>query len=394
MATDLPLPAASLPELDARADAARTAGDRPALVSTLLARAEALALSDPERARRDAVEARRMARALRDPALDVLASSLEVLLGWLDGRPPDLRLPPDDPAFPRGVRLRRALAERCLAGPSGRDGTDAWHAEDPELGASPTLSALWQALRASEARANPRGVHHEETRTGATAPATATALTAAAPTAPSGASPAASETLRAVAAAARTLASSGGGARPLLEALLGSAGMAVPLSLPELGAFPRRWQLTALGERTLLQVDGGGVTVFEGPRLLPPSEVLSVLEALAPLMLSPREPLATPAREAATRGDGWLHDPARLDAELCAGRLTFFPDVRAAFAGHLLTRDVLQAALERALVRHAGHYVQVASSWGIDAYQRWMDFLRRNGILLNFRAFRGTPPPG
>ncbi len=358
-------------DLDARAEAARTAGDRDGLVRALAARAEALALSDPDRARRDAVEARRLARTLNDPALDALASALEVLVAWLDGRPSDLRLPPDDPDMPRPVRLRRALAAAALGG-----GPPELEPSEGELRTSSTLAAIVHLLRASQARTStpwqPPPPRDE-------------AAPSARPLTPD-------TTLEALAAVAVVLAAPAPSATGVLGALLGPPTSEVPMTLdtlaPTEGAEPA-WSLTAAGARTLLarRDHPAEVVVFLGPRQLPAEQVPAFLAALSPLLRAPSRPGAETQTQTP---DAWLRDAGRLDVELRAGRLSFFPDVRTAFTEHLLTRDVLRGALERALQRHAGVYAQVAADWGIEPYQRWMDFLRRNGALLNFRAFRGA----
>jgi hypothetical protein len=387
-----PMTTRSPAELDARAEAARTAGDRVGLVQALAERAEACALSDPERARRDAVEARRLARTLTDPVLDTLASSLEVLVGWLEGRPPDLRLRPDDPSLPRPVRLRRALAAACLGG-----GPPDVTPSDQELAAAPTLAAVMHLLRAGLARSG-----------APSAPSPSAVVVAPQPEVGDDGVEALLAALSALSAVvARTAATAG----DALEALLGPATGVVTLAPGSLGlgAGPDApWALVAAGGRTLLTPRDRPeqVTVFLGPRRLPPERVVALLAAVGPL-LAGRSPLASegprdvpvgPQAQTVTgepgARDAWLRDGARLDAELRDGRLRFFPDVRAAFAGHLLTRDVLQAALEEALGRHAGVYAQVAADWGIEPYRKWMDFLRRNGVLLNFRAFRGAGRSG
>jgi hypothetical protein len=183
----------------------------------------------------------------------------------------------------------------------------------------------------------------------------------------------------------------------LLAPLLGPPATAATTPRDALATAPDGsppWTLSGAGGRTLLSWRDrpDEVVVFLGPRSRPVEQVEALLVALAPLLgTRPTGSLAPPdAPPSATSHDAWLRDGARLDAELCAGRLRFFPDVRAAFTTHLLTRDVLQAALERGLGRHAGVYAHLATDWGIEPYQRWMDFLRRNGALLNFRTFRGA----
>ncbi len=143
---------------------------------------------------------------------------------------------------------------------------------------------------------------------------------------------------------------------------------------------------------------GGGVTLtvgagradavelrFQGPLALPPDIAERLLAALAPLTTSGRE--ADAIDEAPDPG-------LALDAALIAGDIDFMRDVRARFARHELTRETVRSALRQALSRTGGLYTAVAEGWGIRDYQRFMDFLRRNGCLEDFRPFRRGPAGG
>ncbi len=174
-----------------------------------------------------------------------------------------------------------------------------------------------------------------------------------------------------------------GGERPVagLERLLGRS----------FGASPEG--LNALeGPLDVREEASGGVTLtiaagtpnarplrFEGPLSLPPDAMERLLAALLPL--------ATGA--APRKADAEAPDPGiALDAALSAGALDFMAEVRPRFARHELTRETIRAAVGLALARTGGLYKAVAARWGIKDYQRFMDFLRRNGCLVDFRPFR------
>jgi hypothetical protein len=138
-------------------------------------------------------------------------------------------------------------------------------------------------------------------------------------------------------------------------------------------------------------VDAGRIPMrFRGPARLPAPSIGNLLAAIAPLVeVHAHSTITAPPTIAdEVAATPWQRDAVALDDGLVSGRLRFFDEVVRAFAGHRLPADVVRAALRRALSRHHGLYRAVADAWHIDAYRRWMDFLRRNGCLEDFRPFR------
>jgi len=178
----------------------------------------------------------------------------------------------------------------------------------------------------------------------------------------------------------------GGGWRAAVEALCG------PLEAP-----PPSPDEATLG-LTLHLVDGAWVVEGRGgtaaPLTTPPGDSPEAL-ALALLALAPAavavEATARPRSEGSDEEPPW---PERTDAALCAGEVTFDDAVIGPFRAHDLTRAALRALLHLGLTATSGLYRALAARWRLPEgdYQRFMDFLRRAQVALDYRPYRRGEP--
>ncbi|MCC6623086.1 MAG: hypothetical protein IT385_17645 [Deltaproteobacteria bacterium] len=162
----------------------------------------------------------------------------------------------------------------------------------------------------------------------------------------------------------------------IVEGRLAVASAALGLTLHELPGG--RWRLVAGDDSAVLAA---------GPIVDTPAAIAGALEALAPLFH--RREVAAP------RGEP---DPEGLDQALVEGRREFFADVALPFKRRELTRRTMKGLVHRGLEATHGLYRSLAERWRIDDYQRFMDFLRRGDVLLDYRAYRrggrgGAAPP-
>jgi hypothetical protein len=147
--------------------------------------------------------------------------------------------------------------------------------------------------------------------------------------------------------------------------------------------------------------DGAMVELTAHERLDQPELVARLLASLAPL-------LGARTEQRDLGGDeGESDDPLRaggrprlgrptpdgLEAALQAGELTFFPALVEAFKDRELTRQSMRLLLHHGLVQTRGLYQALAERWRIEDYKRFMDFLRRNDLLLDYRPYRRGVPP-
>lgn len=108
-----------------------------------------------------------------------------------------------------------------------------------------------------------------------------------------------------------------------------------------------------------------------------PELVAKALSALAPLFI-PRQPDTTPSEL----------DAEALDEALRSGALDFFGGLLPAFKRRELLLPTLRGAIDLGLTETRGLYRALANRWRIEDYQRFMDFLRRNDALLDYRPYR------
>lgn len=136
------------------------------------------------------------------------------------------------------------------------------------------------------------------------------------------------------------------------------------------------------GEGWLLEpLSGAPPQRFAGPghpvASTAPELVAKALSALAPLFV-PRQPEATPSEL----------DAEALDEALRSGALDFFGGLLPAFKRRELLLPTLRGAIDLGLTETRGLYRALANRWRIEDYQRFMDFLRRNDALLDYRPYR------
>lgn len=88
---------------------------------------------------------------------------------------------------------------------------------------------------------------------------------------------------------------------------------------------------------------------------------------------------------------GHRHAAQRLDDALRAGDIEFFAHIVTPFKRRELLLPTLRAAIDLGLTATRGLYRALATRWRIEDYQRFMDFLRRNDALLDYRPYRRGP---
>ena len=136
------------------------------------------------------------------------------------------------------------------------------------------------------------------------------------------------------------------------------------------------------GDGWLLEpLSGARPSRFAGPghpiARAAPDLVAKALSALAPLFV-PRQTESAPD----------TLDAENLDEALRSGALDFFGGLLPAFKRRELLLPTLRAAVDLGLTETRGLYRALANRWKIDDYQRFMDFLRRNDALLDYRPYR------
>jgi hypothetical protein len=170
-------------------------------------------------------------------------------------------------------------------------------------------------------------------------------------------------------------------------ALLGTPIDVVPSAAAALGGLaiietePGTWLLETTsssdGERACRFAGRGHETARSSPEL-----TSRVLSRIAPLFTLVRSEVASatqfPTAEA-------------LDDALSSGDADFMAAVLPAFKRRELTLATLRGAVHLGLTATRGLYRGLADRWNIEDYQRFMDFLRRNDALLDYRPYRRTP---
>gem|GEM_PF-2566886 len=198
----------------------------------------------------------------------------------------------------------------------------------------------------------------------------------------------------------------GDGRAPALRALETLLG---PVDEPEEIAGPMAASLLLSDNLAVMEADGGAIALsawiadadgamtrakltFDGPAALTVVATGDLLRGLRPLLaLKTGSPPATAALRSEPDGapvPSWRDDSVWLDRALRTGAILFFPDVRGAFNRHEITQETVRGALKIALSHTSGVYKTVATRWSVGDYRRFMDFLRRNGCLEDFRLYR------
>lgn len=138
------------------------------------------------------------------------------------------------------------------------------------------------------------------------------------------------------------------------------------------------------------QIEAGvEVARLAGPPEVSPRTCARALHALAPIFAA-ESPATGKRSEAPTPEEllqGWA---ASIDDALIAREADFDEAVIAPFKRHDLTRAQVRWLLHRGLTATTGSYRALAARWAVDedAYQRFMDFLRRANAALDFRPYR------